>query len=37
MKKKRKKRHLLRKVTASLLTVILCMIIGTGAYFGVKG
>lgn len=37
MKKKRKKRHCVIKAIFRLLIVLLCLVLGVGAFFGVKG
>lgn len=37
MKKKRKKRHAIGKLVFHLLVVFLCVILGVGGFFGVKG
>lgn len=37
MKKKRRKRHYIRKIILNLLTVLFGIVLGCGAFFGVKG
>ena len=37
MKKKRKKRHCVIKAIFRLLIVLVCLVLGVGAFFGVKG
>lgn len=37
MKKRRQKRYRVRKAAFRLLVIFLCVVIGTGTYFGVKG